>query len=250
MTDVIIVVPCFNEAKRLDTQRFLACLEEQPRVGFLFVNDGSRDATADVLRGLHDAVGERARVLDYGENQGKAEAVRRGVLEAIGHEPAYVGYWDADLATPLAELPGFIAAIESRPDIELVMGARVKLLGRRVVRRMARHYLGRVFATAASITLDLGVYDTQCGAKLFRVTPDLREVFADRFISRWIFDVEIIARMIAQHRAGGARPVAEAIYELPLLEWRDVGGSRIKLMDWPIAFVDLVRIYFRYLRAR
>lgn len=249
MTDVIIVVPCFNEAKRLETNRFLACLEKHPRVGFLFVNDGSRDATADVLRGLNTAVGDRARVLDYGENQGKAEAVRRGVLEAIGHGPAYVGYWDADLATPLEELPGFIATIEARPEIELVMGARVKLLGRNVIRRMARHYLGRVFATAASITLDLGVYDTQCGAKLFRVTPALREVFGQRFISRWIFDVEIIARMIAQHRASGARQASDVIYELPLLEWRDVGGSRIKLMDWPIAFLDLIKIYFRYLRG-
>jgi hypothetical protein len=128
------------------------------------------------------------------------------------------------------------------------MGARIKLLGRRVVRRASRHYLGRVFATAASLTLDLGVYDTQCGAKLFRVTPGTAEIFAERFISRWIFDVEIIARMIAVHRRRNGVPVERLIYELPLQEWQDVGGSRIKLIDWPIAFVDLMRIYFRYLR--
>ena len=248
MSDVIIVVPCYNEAERLETEKYLSCLDREPRVSFLFVNDGSRDATAQVLEKLHAARGERARVLDYGRNQGKAEAVRRGVLEALSFGPAYVGYWDADLATPLSALPGFIATLDDRPEIGLVMGARVKLLGREVVRRMARHYLGRVFATAASVTLQLGVYDTQCGAKLFRAGEDLREVFEQPFISRWIFDVEIIARMIARHRAGGGCPVAETIYELPLLEWRDVGGSRLKLSDWPIAFVDLVKIYLRYLR--
>jgi dolichyl-phosphate beta-glucosyltransferase len=247
VSDVIIVVPCYNEARRLETDKFLACLDRHPRVAFLFVNDGSTDETSTVLAGLHAAGGERARVLDYGENQGKAEAVRRGVLAAIELAPAYVGYWDADLATPLSELPAFLETVDARPSVELVMGARIKLLGRRVVRRLARHYLGRVFATAASITLELGVYDTQCGAKLFRVTPALRQIFADPFISRWIFDVEIIARMIAVHRGNGGK-VEDVIYELPLLEWKDVGGSRIKLMDWPIAFFDLMKIYFRYLK--
>lgn len=246
MNDVIIVVPCYNEARRLQTERFLRCLDERPQVSFLFVNDGSTDDTLGVLGRLHAERGERAAVLDGGANQGKAEAVRRGILAAIERKPAFVAYWDADLATPLEELTAFLSTIESRPEVELVMGARIKLLGRRVVRRLARHYLGRVFATAASITLRLGVYDTQCGAKLFRVTPMLPQIFAEKFISRWIFDVEIIARMVAAHRNGGS-PVENAIYELPLLEWQDVGGSRIKLMDWPIAFVDLLRINSRYM---
>lgn len=247
MNDVIIVVPCYNEARRLETDKFLAFLDQHPQVGFLFVNDGSTDDTMRVLEGLHASRGDRMRVLDLGENQGKAEAVRRGVLEAIGTAPAFVGYWDADLATPLSELPAFIDTIEAESKVELVMGARIKLLGRHVVRRLARHYLGRVFATAASMTLKLGVYDTQCGAKLFRVSPALNEVFGEKFISRWIFDVEIIARMIAVHRNRPGARVEEVIYELPLLEWKDVGGSRIKLMDWPIAFFDLIKIYLRYL---
>ena len=247
MNDVIIVVPCYNEARRLETDKFLACIDQHPQVSFLFVNDGSKDDTAAVLAGMHAARADRARVLDYGDNQGKAEAVRRGVLAAIDLAPTYVGYWDADLATPLSELPAFLDTIGTRPAVELVMGARIKLLGRHVVRRLARHYLGRVFATAASITLELGVYDTQCGAKLFRVTPALRQVFGEPFISRWIFDVEIIARMIAVHRGANGTRVEDVIYELPLLAWQDIGGSRIKLMDWPIAFVDLLRIKSRYL---
>src|SRR5690606_38221872 len=98
--------------------------------------------------------------------------------------------------------------------------------GRAIERHAWRHYLGRVFATAASLALRLRVYDTQCGAKLFRASDRLAELFRDPFRARWIFDVELIARLIRQRR-GTALPGAESvIYEFPLLEWRDVPGSK------------------------
>ena len=149
-----------------------------------------------LLQSLQAADPNKFSVLSLPQNQGKAEAVRRGVLTAIESQPDYVGFWDADLATPLRAIPQFVDLAESRPDLEMIMGSRVKLLGRNIERRRSRHYLGRVFATAVSTILGLDVYDTQCGAKLFRATPFIGALFQQPFLSRWIFDVEIIARLI------------------------------------------------------
>jgi hypothetical protein len=175
---------------------------------------------------------------------GKGEAVRRGLLVALQTEATYVGFWDADLATPLESIAELQQVLEDRAEIEMVFGARVKLLGRTIERRTSRHYFGRVFATAVSLMLRMPVYDTQCGAKLFRVTDDLRRLLAEPFVSRWIFDVEIIARL-ARLRRGMDRSAPEAvIYEYPLREWRDVSGSKVNSMAFFRAAVDLMRIRF------
>jgi hypothetical protein len=137
---------------------------------------------------------------------------------------------------------------ESRPELEMIIGSRVKLLGRKIERRRSRHYLGRVFATAVSASLGLDVYDTQCGAKLFRASPSIKALFQQPFHSRWIFDVEILARLI-QARRGRELPQAEdVIYEFPLREWRDIAGSKLEYSDFVRAAWELLRIRNYYFR--
>jgi hypothetical protein len=129
-----------------------------------------------------------------------------------------------------------------------VLGSRVRLLGHDIDRRVARHYLGRVFATAASVTLRLPVYDTQCGAKLFRVSETVEALFAEPFCTGWVFDVEILARLV---RDVGHEAAARRVCELPLERWQDVAGSRVKPIDFARAIGELHRIHRRYLgRAR
>ncbi|HEX7092024.1 MAG TPA: glycosyltransferase [Longimicrobiales bacterium] len=248
MADTLIVVPCYNEADRLPVQRFRE-FAAASRIRFLFVDDGSADRTLEILRALHAENPEACGVLALPRNMGKAEAVRRGVLAAMEDaRTRYVGFWDADLATPLEAIADLRAVLEERPSIDVVMGARVKLLGRQIERHAWRHYLGRVFATATSMALRLPIYDTQCGAKLFRVSDRLAELFQPPFIARWIFDVELIARMIRQRRSRGLPDAGTAIYEFPLLEWRDVPGSKLKPWDFARAALDLASIYWTYLR--
>ena len=120
----------------------------------------------------------------------------------------------------------------------MVFGARVVLLGRRIERWALRHYLGRVAATAISLVLGLRVYDTQCGAKLFRATPSVRALFEQPFAARWLFDVEILARFILSLR-GDREAVRDAIYEYPLSEWTDVAGSSLTPADYGSADICL-----------
>jgi hypothetical protein len=183
------------------------------------------------------------RVLHLEANRGKAEAVRAGMLAELEDAPDYVGFWDADLATPLVELPRFVDVLDRQQAVQMVFGARVRLLGRDISRRPSRHYVGRIGATLISSTLGLAVYDTQCGSKLFRATPDLRDLFAQPFLSRWIFDVEIIARFVQRL---GHDAAAHAIYELPLLAWRDVHGSKVKPRDYFRGLRDLWKIHRAY----
>ena len=247
MSTATIVVPCYNEEQRLPGARFAAAVRAQPDCRFLFVNDGSTDATSSVLAELCRQAPDRMRAIDMERNQGKAEAVRQGVLEAVADRPAYVGFWDADLSTPLDQIPLFCEILDTETNVQIVTGARVKLLGRTIVRHEWRHYLGRVFATATSLTLRLPVYDTQCGAKIFRVTDENRSLFAEPFLSRWFFDVELLARLTAA-RHGTDRPQpADIVYELPLMAWRDVGGTKLRLRDFLRAPWDLWRIRRRYL---
>ncbi len=91
-----------------------------------------------------------------------------------------------------------------------------------------------------SLTLSLPVYDTQCGAKVFRASDALRNIVARAFVSRWIFDVEMIARLMALP-VGGHDP-RRGIYELPLKRWVDVGGSKVRARDFFRASLDLLRI--------
>jgi dolichyl-phosphate beta-glucosyltransferase len=243
-----IVIPCYNEEKRFPLAHFVAFAAEHPSIGFLLVNDGSTDNTIDVLRQARAGREDQVDVLDQKVNGGKGEAVRAGMMAALERDNCvYAGFWDADLATPLDAIGQLAAVLDNRPELAMVFGARVKLLGRLVERRPLRHYLGRVFATVVSTLLRLPIYDTQCGAKLFRAGPEAVALFTDRFSSRWVFDVEILARFIRQ-RGYQMPSVAAAIYEYPLEEWRDVSGSRVQPADFLRAFFDVVRIHYRYRR--
>ena len=244
----MIVVPCYNEAERFPRDRYAEFLRRGSQVRMLFVNDGSTDGTLALLQGLRAEFPARVAVLDKQPNGGKAEAVRVGMLAAVAEGGLeFTGFWDADLATPLEEIPELLRDFERTPRLEMVFGSRVRLLGRAIHRRPMRHYLGRCFATCASLMLGLPIYDTQCGAKLFRVTEQLREVLAEPFGSRWIFDVEIVARFLARHRRDREH-VSEIIYESPLRSWTDVAGSKVKPTDFFRAFAELLEIRQRYLR--
>ncbi len=174
----VIVVPCYNEATRLNTEAMAAGMAALEDVSILLVDDGSTDSTHRVLEGLCRAEPGAFSMLRLERNAGKAEAVRAGVNQALGAGAEFVGYWDADLATPLDQIGVFRSILVDRPELVAVLGSRVRRLGSNIERNQSRNLLGRIFATAASLVLGLPVYDTQCGSKIFRAVPAVKNSFA------------------------------------------------------------------------
>lgn len=236
---IALAVPCFNERGRIDLARFVAGGQAEG-LQILFVDDGSSDETAGFI-GEKIAGDPRMGLLRLEKNSGKAEAVRQGVLALLAQFPQaeWIGFWDADLSSPLVEVRRMVQFHEVEGGgFDAVWASRIMRAGSTVHRAFRRHLFGRLFATAAGEFLGVRAYDTQCGAKLFR-RGVVNEVFSDPFISRWIFDVELYCRL------GHNR-----ILEYPVKEWRDVPGSKVKIAREMFRVGgDLLRIRKVYGRA-
>jgi dolichyl-phosphate beta-glucosyltransferase len=245
MADVVIVLPCYNEEMRLQDAPVLSILRD-PDVNLLLVDDGSSDDTEARLRSLQHRAPDRIEVLALPANWGKAEAVRAGMQHAVASGAEYVGFADADLATPPEEILRLVTTLRAAPEVNAVLGSRVAVLGADIDRTRMRYYLGRVFAAFASMIVRAPVYDTQCGAKVFRRTVALENAIARPFRSRWAFDIELLGRLIVH--AGDYR--GAGIIEIPLRRWEDVSGSKLRPTHMLKACLDLAGIAVELSRLR
>jgi dolichyl-phosphate beta-glucosyltransferase len=245
MSAVCLVIPCFNERNRLPHRRVLDAVQQCAGLSICFVDDGSTDGTIELLTALQAKAPAHIDVIRLEKNRGKAEAVRQGILHVTQSKQFdVVGYWDADLATPLDDLNDLTSALTANTDCLLAMGARVRRLGSSIDRYWWRHVTGRVFATFASLILGLPIYDSQCGSKIFdRDTAAI--LFRDPFLTRWLFDVEILARLRARVGVSG---VLQSVVEVPLRRWVDVGESKLRVTYLLRVPIDLLRIHLHYKR--
>jgi len=221
----LLVVPCFNEAHRWQPE-YWNDLTGSNGVHWLFVNDGSQDATSSILRDLS----RRPNVdfIDFPVNSGKGEAIRIGMLRALGNRAngiESVGFMDADGAFRRPDVERFaerFAELAGGTDVDAVWSSRVALAGRDIRRSQRRHYIGRAVATLLSLGADPLPYDTQSGLKFFRPSETLYACISRPFATRWLFEIEILTRW----RDISGRSMR--IREEPLEFWQDVGGSSIR----------------------
>lgn len=224
----IIVIPCYNEELRLNLPQYTEELENNPQVCILFVDDGSKDNTIGKIQELKNVFPERVSCLVKKQNGGKSLAVYDGFKYALSSSVGfgYIGYIDADLAVSISEISA-IKEFIALTDRDFGFGSRWHRIGSNIERKFIRHYIGRLFATIASMLLDLGVYDTQCGAKVFK--RDLAEkIFIHPFNVSWAFDVEIFFRLLQIFHKD---EFDKHCIEYPLQQWRDVEGSKVKYLD-------------------
>lgn len=220
---IAVVVPCFNEASRWQTE-YWSELTSDADVTWVFVNDGSKDSTAQLLDEICK-LKSHCSVLHLQRNLGKALAVRMGFLHLFAMRRFdVVSFMDADGAFAGEEFARLLRCAEEKLQVgewDSVWTSRVALAGRDIQRSLLRHYLGRLVATFVSIGTDSLPYDTQSGLKFFAVSDDLIRCFEAPFLTRWLFDLELINRW----RTIVHRPMQ--IWEEPLMSWKEVEGSRV-----------------------
>mgnify|MGYP001379152762 CR=1 FL=1 len=236
MNNITIIIPCFNEEKRLKYKDFID-FSNNNKINFFFINDGSSDGTKEVIEKILSKTQNNSLLnLDY--NVGKAEAIRIGMLKAIKKFDSNIfGYWDADLATPLSEIIYLLKYFKTDETV-MVFGSRFKRLGNNIQRNAIRHYFGRIIATFISMILNMGVYDTQCGAKIIN-KKFIKEIFTQPFYTKWLFDVEIFFRIKQFTKE-------KKIIEIPLNTWSDIANSKITILDFAKTPFNLLKIILKY----
>jgi len=236
-----IIVPCYNESVRLDLTAFEDFLKIHPQLTYCFVNDGSTDPTLEVLKRIQQQNPEQVKIIHQEKNIGKANAIRIGMHTVLAEKKVdRIAFLDADLSTPLEECYALAKKIDKHT--QFVFASRLKKLDNHIQRKWYRFLIGRVIATLISKMLQLPVYDTQCGCKIFS-TEIIPVAFEKPFLSRWLFDVEIFFRL---KKFYGISNFIAFSKEVPLNRWVDLGDSRIEPSYGLLVWKDLFKIYRHY----
>ncbi len=225
-----IVIPAYNEGARLGAtlEKVLGYVRQQGwDAEVIVVNDGSRDNTAEIVRSFA-ASNPMLRLVENPGNRGKGYAVRNGILNSRGE---IVVFSDADLSSPIEEMPKLLQALASGADIAIgSRWLRAELQTRR--QSLHRQLFGRVFNGLNRIILGLQFKDTQCGFKAFTRRAALTILPLQR-IERWGFDPEILFL---------ARKFGFRVDEIAV-RWGHAGGTRINpLVDGARMFQEMLRI--------
>ena len=211
-----VVIPMFNEAKRLAATfaTLAASPLNRPDVQFLFVDDGSSDGSSDVALAVSQSMpfARRVDVSTDRQNRGKGSAVRRGMLVALEQKPDYLAFLDADLSLDPAVLDQALELLQTE-QVSVVVGNRVV---NRAQQPPLRRAVSLAFKGLAARLAPTGVADTQCACKLF--TREAAErIFESMQTDGFAFDVEILLR---------ARREGLLVKEMDV-KWRHTHGSRV-----------------------
>lgn len=222
-----VVIPCYNEEKRLLGEDFRKFVHKNLGYHLCFVNDGSKDRTLEVLQELIKGKEDYISIYDCEKNGGKAEAVRLGMLHlAKQSQFDYVGFLDADLSTNFEDFNDLTDAI-SNSKYKLVFGSRISRMGADITKESARAIISKTINFIIRKTLSMEINDTQCGAKI--MTKEIvQKTFQEKFITKWLFDVEIFMRM---KKIYGLNETKGMILEKPLNRWIHADGSKLSMKD-------------------
>ena len=236
MAQSIIIIPCYNEEKRLNVNAFVDFADKNPDVAIWFVNDGSKDNTSFILDRMAYE-NKNIKVIHLEKNGGKGPAIRSGIQSTRNTDASIIGFLDADLATPLAEGKRLIDILQHQKDIKAVFGSRVKLK-----RNSKRALFSRIFSGVVNMFIKINIDDTQCGAKFFK-SAWVYQLFDAPFKTQWLFDVELILRALNENNNGIQDIPVREIY---LRQWDEIDHSKLKINDFYRIAFEFIKVIWNY----
>lgn len=222
-----IIIPCYNEEKRLNQEAFITFISENSDYHLCFVNDGSKDRTLEVLHTMKAKAPRSISIVDVKKNSGKATAVRAGARFLYSkNDIANIGFMDADLSTDFRDFKDLVNTLKKENKL-VVFGSRNALGSGNIERNFLRNVFSKFIKQFILMILGLPIRDTQCGAKVFArsIVP---VAYDQAFVSKWLFDVEIFLRL---KKFLGKENTMRHIVEQPLMRWVHVDDSKLGMRD-------------------
>lgn len=204
--DHVIVIPCFNEEKRLPIEDYDLFLKKNEQIFLCIVNDGSIDKTSNVLEKLKSSFPSRIQILTLNENQGKGNAIFYGFQHVFQSKSNIkdIGYLDSDLSVSLVDYLNMLQ-FHRQENNSLTYASREKLKISEMQRQWERKLVSFLAKKMISGIFRLNIYDTQCGAKIFDI-KHAKHIFYQQFESRWLFDIEIFIRIKETQQLNTTQP--------------------------------------------
>ena len=224
-----IIVPVYNEYKRLNIHAYNSFLHSNDNISIVFVNDASTDKTIELLQNIQNTFPSKVKILSLASHSGKAEAIRAGMLSSIEKKQSeYYGFIDADLAVPLEDMLIFAKRLYIN-KLSMALGIRTESNKLNIYRTTIRKFLGNVFRLYLHNVLNFNISDSQCGAKVF--TPELIPVlYKDRFKTRWLADIELLIRY-GHYFKIERRVIHDHIAQIPVSRFSDIANSKFNIRE-------------------
>lgn len=240
---IVIVVPCFNEEKRLNNVYFNA-LSKTKNTLWIFVDDGSTDGTSKILEVYSKS--ENVINLKLNNNVGKSNAVAHGMKYAAKSisQIGWLGFLDSDGAFVTRDVENVIKKTSQIKEYDALYTSRVKMAGRNIKRNTARHLIARLITTIFGLAWTDIPYDTQSGFKLYKYDDEFNLMLEKPFKTRWFFDIELSIRFV-QYKKKNIK-----VWEEPVSSWIDISGSKIDYRESARIILESIYIFYLLLIQR
>lgn len=240
---VVFIVPCFNEAERLDLPYFDKLTKIQNTI-WVFVDDGSIDGTTKILKNYSKK--KNTIYVRINHNVGKSNAIAHGMNYASSKisNIGWIGFLDSDGAFTTDDVESIIKMTSSLKKYDAIYTSRVKMAGRNIKRNNVRHFIARVITSLFGLVWRNIPYDTQSGCKVYRYSVNFISIFTESFRTKWFFDIELSIRYCKYEKKN------INVWEEPVSSWADIPGSKINYRQSMRIILEFIYIFYSLLNQR